>query len=199
MAKILDVYLHHNLIGQLEQLNSGKLSFTYSSTWLQNPDSAPLSFSLPLRREPYKEKECRSFFAGVLPEDNTRNIIARNLKISPRNDFSMLEKIGGECAGAITFLNQGTLLTSQEHHYRKISKAELAEILENLHYHPLMAGEKDIRLSLAGVQDKIAVYLNKGKMSLPLQSSPSTHIIKPPNPSFAGIVANEHICLQLAN
>jgi len=42
--------------------------------------------------------------AGVLPEESKREIIARNLGISGRNDYAMLERIGGECAGAVTFI-----------------------------------------------------------------------------------------------
>jgi serine/threonine-protein kinase HipA len=199
MRKVLDVYLNENLVGELEQLITGKLCFTYLSTWLENPNTVALSFSLPLRREPFSEKECRSFFAGILPEDSTRKTIARNLGINAKNDFAMLEKIGGECAGAITFLSKNTTLKSQDHSYRPISNSELAKILQDLPYHPLMAGEKEIRLSLAGVQDKIAVYFKNGEMALSLNSAPSTHIIKPTNPRFEGIVSNEELCLKLAN
>jgi serine/threonine-protein kinase HipA len=44
-------------------------------------------------------KQCRGFFGGILPEESKREIIARNLAISARNDYAMLEQIGGECAG----------------------------------------------------------------------------------------------------
>jgi hypothetical protein len=44
----------------------------------------PLSQSLPLRAERFKAKECRGFFAGILPEDSKREIIARNLGTSAR-------------------------------------------------------------------------------------------------------------------
>ena len=199
MRKVLDVYLHENLVGELEQLVTGKLRFTYFSTWLENPKKCPLSCSLPLRNDPFSEKECRSFFSGILPEDSTRKTIAHNLGISAKNDFSMLEKIGGECAGAITFIKKNTSLKSQDHFYRPITNLELGEILKDLPYHPLMAGEKEIRLSLAGVQDKIAIYLKNGEMALSLNSAPSTHIIKPSNPRFDGIVSNEALCLKLAN
>lgn len=40
--------------------------------------------------------------------------------------------------------------------YHEVDDAELAEILESLPTRPLLAGEKGIRLSLAGAQDKIA-------------------------------------------
>src|SRR5580692_2410300 len=36
-----------------------------------------------------------------------REIIARNLGISARNDYAILERIGGECAGAVTSVAHG--------------------------------------------------------------------------------------------
>ena len=51
-----------------------------------------------------RRNQCRGFFAGVLPEQAQREMIARNLGISERNDFALLERIGGECAGAVTFI-----------------------------------------------------------------------------------------------
>ena len=44
-----------------------------------NAEGMPLSHSLPLRMERFTRKERRGFFAGILPEENKREIIARNL------------------------------------------------------------------------------------------------------------------------
>src|SRR5690606_23557307 len=104
MKRDLHVYLNESLTGHLTQDNNGRLSFAYATHWLNNPDAVPLSCSLPLRQARYNARECRSFFAGILPEESSREIIARILGISARNDYAMLEQIGGECAGAISFI-----------------------------------------------------------------------------------------------
>jgi serine/threonine-protein kinase HipA len=52
-----------------------------------------------------------------LPEENKGEIIARNLGISARNDYAMLERIGGECAGAVTFLPAGQPLPEHNYNY----------------------------------------------------------------------------------
>src|SRR5215472_19055983 len=106
MARTLDVYLHTDLVGHLTQDDDGDVSFQYAESWLQRAGSVPLSHSLPLRKERFRRKECRGFFAGILPEESKREIIASNLGISSRNDYAMLERLGGECAGAVTFLAQ---------------------------------------------------------------------------------------------
>ena len=99
MARALDVYLHNHLVGNLIQDNGAQMAFRYAESWLNTASATPLSQSLPLRKERFGRKECRGFFAGILPEESKREIIARNLGISARNDYAMLEHIGGECAG----------------------------------------------------------------------------------------------------
>lgn len=78
--------------------------FDYVESWLNKPGATPLSQSLPLRTRRFNRNECRGYFAGILPEESKREIIARNPGISARNDCAMLERIGGECAGAVTFV-----------------------------------------------------------------------------------------------
>jgi serine/threonine-protein kinase HipA len=61
-----------------------------------------------------------------------------------------------------------------------------------------LAGEKGIRLSLAGAQDKVAVRIEGDEISLPLGGAPSTHILKPGTEHFAGVVFNEALTMNLA-
>ncbi len=198
MARELDVYLQQERVGQLIQDQHAQMLFQYSKDWLSKPNAVPVSHSLPLREKRFNRNECRGFFAGILPEEGKREIIARNLGISARNDFAMLEQIGGECAGAITFMPAGQALPEQNHHYRTLNDKELATILKTLPSRPLMAGDEGVRLSLAGAQDKIAVYLADGIISIPLGGAPSTHILKPAIEHFEGLVFNEAFCMQLA-
>jgi serine/threonine-protein kinase HipA len=198
MARTLDVYLHNDLVGQLVQDDGGQMRFTYDENWLTKPGATPLSQSLPLRKERFSRNECRGFFGGILPEATKREIIAHNLGISARNDYAMLEQIGGECAGAVTFIPAGEKLPEQHYGYRKLSPAELAAILRELPKRPLLAGDEGIRLSLAGAQDKVTVRIEGDDISLPLGGAPSTHILKPAVERFDGVVFNEALCMKLA-
>src|SRR5215475_8529638 len=187
MTRTLDVYLHRDFVGKLVQNDDGRMRFNYAETWLKNPEARPLSFSLPLRKERFTQKECRGFFGGVLPEQNQRELAARNLGISATNDFAMLEKIGGECAGAVTFMPSGQRLSENTIRYRDLSDDDLVSILKTLPSHPLLAGEEGVRLSLAGAQGKIAVRVLGNKLSIPLDNAPSTHILKPAHEHFPGV------------
>jgi serine/threonine-protein kinase HipA len=198
MARTLDVFIHNDLAGHLIQDDGGQMVFNYDASWLGREGAYALSHSLPLREEQFKQKECRGFFGGILPEEANRKTIAKILGISDRNDFAMLEQIGGECAGATTFLPEGAALPEADVTYRDISDDELYTILEELPRRPLMAGTDGVRLSLAGAQDKIAVRYEDGKISIPLGNAPSTHILKPVIKEYDGLVFNEAFCMALA-
>src|SRR5437879_3259093 len=198
MARTLDVYLQNDLVGHLVQDEGGEMTFEYVESWLTRSGATPLSQSLPLRKERFKRKECRGFFAGILPEESKRETIARNLGISARNDYAMLERIGGECAGAVTFLPQGESMPERRYGYRALTDEELAAVLKELPRRPLLAGDEGIRLSLAGAQDKLAVRIEGGAVCVPLGGAPSTHILKPNVDRFEGVVFNEAFCMQLA-
>ncbi len=199
MTKTLDVYLHRKSVGRLIQDDHGLLLFEYDENWLNSPDAIALSISLPLRKRQFRGKECKGFFSGILPEESKRRQIAKNLGISARNDYSMLEQIGGECAGAVTFIPGGQPLPDTDHQYRELNDVNLSRILRELPHRPLMAGEAGVRLSLAGAQDKIAVHFEEGRVSLPLGGAPSTHILKPAIERFEGVVFNEAVCMKLAS
>ncbi len=200
MPRTLDVYLADRLVGRLIQEDSGQLQFAYDAGWLEAADARPISQSLPLRAEPFGHRECRPFFSGLLPEAEKRDVIARVLGVSPRNDFILLDRLGGECAGAITFVHAGDPPPRApiEADYRSLSEQELARILYSLPERPLLAGEEGVRLSLAGAQDKLPVLVVDNEVALPLHGAPSSHILKPRIRRFRDTVHNEAFCLMLA-
>ncbi len=197
--RVLDVYLHGNLAGQLVQRDNGLTSFQYGEAWLGRTDAMPLSLSLPLREQRFAHRACTPFFGGVLPEGRNRRLIAGILGVSEANDFALLERIGGECAGAVTLLPEGTPTVAQDQRTRKLDQKELARVLHELGQRPLLVGAEGLRLSLAGAQDKLPVRLVDGCFALPLGTAASTHILKPATPDYEGLVFNEAFCLALAH
>ena len=199
MARTLNVYYDRELVGKLTQDDGGQMTFQYDASWLDMPNPIPLSQSLPLQEEPFTQKQCKGFFGGTLPEQDNRKLIARILGISDKNDFAMLEQIGGECAGAISFWPEDEAFPEDDDRYRELADDELATVLRELPRRPLMAGADGIRLSLAGAQDKIAVRRDDGRISIPRGSAPSSHVLKPAIAAWEGLVANEAFCMDLAN
>jgi len=175
------------------------MQFSYNQAWLEKPGAMPLSRSLPLQNEVFSGKKARPFFAGILPEEGPRKKIAEILGISDTNDFAMLERIGGECAGAVSLLLEGVAPTDPKNaRNRELTEPELRQLIAELPNRPLMVGTDGLRLSLAGAQDKLPVIVRNNRISLPLDGTPSTHILKPEPDRFPGLAANEIFCMTLA-
>ena len=171
--------------------------FQYDESWLKQ-SRIPLSLSLPLRKDPYLDDESHSFFANLLPEEKIRVVIARNLGISVHNDYGLLEKIGGDCAGAVSLYPQSDDVSREPGSYQQLTLADLNTIISELPRRPLLAGKQGIRLSLAGAQKKLPVYYDGSFYHLGHGSAPSSHIIKPPMDDLDGTVENEAFCMALA-
>lgn len=116
----------------------GRLSFYYAPAWLSHPDALALSASLPLQTEPFEDHRARPYFAGLLPEGQLRRLIAQRFQVSGQNDFALLDRIGGECAGAVTFLAPGQGLPSPGAHddIQWLSDAEVIAVLDELPRRP---------------------------------------------------------------
>lgn len=198
--KSLVVYLHEREVGRLEQDPSGRLGFVYGPDWLDDPEAVPLSQSLALRPEPFDHRATRPFFAGLLPEGSARERVARVLGTSPRSDFALLGRLGAECAGAVSLLPPGEKPNGfSAEAYETLSEADLAGLLDRLPRRPLLAGERGVRLSLAGAQDKLVLRrLADGSWALPLGGAPSSHVLKTEIAPFPDTVVNEAFCLELS-
>lgn len=198
MIRQLQVYLFKHEVGTLTQ-DHGKLSFTYSEQWLNSKERQPLSGSLPLQAEAYGDTDCRPFFAGLLPEGELRRLLARQFQLSDGNSFGLLNEIGGECAGAVTFLKPGqTPSEDAVNTVHWLNEKELVKILNDLPRRPMLAGDDGLRLSLAGAQDKLPVVVDGDRIGLAMNGTPSTHILKSAIATLDDSVVNEHFCLQLA-
>ena len=198
MAHDIGVWLFGQPVGTLS-LVAGRLSFQYGHDWLAQSNRVALSQSLPLGPGPFDDHQCRAFFAGLLPEGNLRRLIAQQCQVSSQNDFALLSAIGGECAGAITFVPQGQpTATTEQAGVEWLDEPQLMALLDELPRRPMLAGRDGVRLSLAGAQDKLPVVFDGQRIGLPKGGQPSTHILKPAIGSVEDSVFNEGFCLALA-
>ena len=140
------------------------------------------------------------FPEGILPEENQRRAIERAVHVSGTNVLGMLEFLGGEVAGAVRLLREGedpselapTVVPAS------LSDLELESVLKRLPGRPMLVGEGQLRLSLAGAQTKLPVCLTNGCVRLPAPGEATTHIVKPPIPSYPGTTENEAFVMRLA-
>jgi serine/threonine-protein kinase HipA len=71
----------------------------------------------------------------------------------------LLETIGGECAGAVSIVPEDAVL-STESDYVALSEQEIEDIIEENAIRPALILKDELRLSLAGAQNKIPLYIS---------------------------------------
>lgn len=195
----LEVYLGDRRIGILSREN-GRLAFVYDRQWLDDSRSHPLSLSLPLREAPFADSETRTWFGNLLPEEDLLNAVARRLGRSTGDVFGLLVDLGGECAGAISLLPPGEA-SLETGRYQPFRQDELFALVSADPPLPLLAGETGVRLSLAGAQNKVPVYVEGNSILKAIGTLATSHILKPPIRAAISLlhtVENEAFCMQLA-
>ena len=173
-------------VGELHRDADGNWTFRYAGEWLD--EGFVISLSLPLAETAYG-LEAERFFSNLLPEGLIRQHIARRLGISEDNDWELLAALGGDCAGALAVRRSPG---EEKADYRELPLDELHELAASPHPGLAQIAGGQLRLSLAGAQDKLPVRATEtGAYSLPLGAAASTHIIKFAGRDFAHLTANE--------
>ncbi len=179
------------------------VTFAYDPTYLDQEGAVPLSARLPLRGDPYADAEARGFFENLLPEGERRRREAQTSRLDTSDIAGLLEKLGRECAGAVSVLPQGArpakapgqLATD----YDPLTPSQLESLVAEVAA-GRSPGER-VRFSLAGVQRKLALARDPtlGTFLLPRDGAPTTWLMKvePHDSEYRGIVANEALCLSV--
>jgi serine/threonine-protein kinase HipA len=207
-GQTLEVLCFERVAGTLTDASEG-LGFEYDPTWVAE-GRPPLSQSLPLDGT-FTSEQATAFFGGLLPEGPPRELLARQLGVSAGNDFGLLERLGGDTAGALSLLRPGEPLPERTpplgqtpertppQPVRWLAEDELEALIAELPVRPMHAdADGEYRLSLAGVQDKLPVVVDKdGRVGLTEGRVPSTHILKAPIERLPDTVVNEALCLEI--
>ena len=190
MSRKLNVYLCGEKNGVLIEDDLLQLTFQYED------NAPPLSVRLPVRNEIYSHALVYPFFENLTPEGDAFEILTKD-HASGNRVFSILDRFGGDCAGAVAFYENKP--NDDDENPREISPSMMAQIIDKLPQDPLLTGiDNPPRLSLAGAQSKCAVYISEGKYFRSTDKFPTTHIIKIANNRFPCLLENELFCMKLA-
>ena len=97
------VIYQYQLAGLLTENEEGYF-FVYESQYLENPNSKPVSLTLPLQKAAFQSKILFPFFDGLIPEGWLLNIAIDNWKINPRDRFGLLLSMCRDCIGCISII-----------------------------------------------------------------------------------------------
>ncbi len=192
----LPVYFEQRPVGTVEVDKAGP-SFIYDPAWMGLRGAFPISTSMPFRPERFDADVFLPWAANLLPENEQLRTLGQLLGMARGDVIGLLSAIGGDTAGALSIGQPGRTSSVQ---WRPLATAaEVEAVLEELPNKPLLAGEDGVSMSLAGAQSKLAVAVDdQGRICIPMNGSPSTHILKPDSPRLPGGVQNEAFCLALA-
>ncbi|WP_206483021.1 HipA domain-containing protein [Thalassotalea sp. G2M2-11] len=193
----LDIKYAGQAIGNLSLDNTTNLlKLSYSPRW-QNEGFA-ISPHLPLDNQ-HSPEVAYNFLDNALPEGEARKLLAENLGVLEKNVYSQVRAIGNDLAGAVTFLPSSEEEQNQPS-FRILEEEELITRLDNKEEFGLLTWDDKPRLSVAGVQDKLNVFIDeKGNIGFGDGSLCSTHILKFEKRNCPNLVLNEFFCMKLSS
>ncbi|MCA9065013.1 MAG: type II toxin-antitoxin system HipA family toxin [Planctomycetaceae bacterium] len=198
MSNKLFVHYESLVVGELTPANDDRIQFRYDDNWVSRAGSFPISLSLPLDGR-FDTSASHHFFVNLLPEASVRQQICQALRISVSNDFELLKAIGGDCAGALAITPDAERPASAGS-YEPVSEEQLsAWSVGTPNAFSAVTGQNEVRLSLAGAQDKLPVHLVGEQVFVPCHGSPSTALLKFASPFYSHLPENETFVTMVAS
>lgn len=190
----VDVILNKKKVATVT-LKSDQLIWQYDAEWQQS--GYAVSPHLPLETE-IPPLNTQRFLRNFFPEGNALEELIRCFHLSKSNTFGLISALGLDLPGALIILSVGQTI-EKELIFRRITEKELTERLDDREHFSLIVWGGKPRLSVAGVQDKINVIVNKeGQLGFGEGALCSTHILKFEKHKMSHLVLNEYITMQLA-
>jgi len=206
----LDIWMNGIQVGFWEKVK-GEDTLQYLPEWIENKQGRPLSLSLDFTpgNHSYRGNIVRDYFDNLLPDsEGIRRRLAMRYQAESLDPFDLLRELGKDCVGAIQLLHvdeQPEDLFSVT--ARPLSEADIATTLRNttaLLQPGWQENTDDLRLSIAGAQEKTALLWHEDQWCLPEGNTPTTHIFKLPiglvgnmQADMSSSVENEWLCSLL--
>lgn len=164
--------------------------------------SPSLSLScFPFGKDPFLlvKRECSSGIS--FRKGGALAAVAKTLEVKSSSYLKVLNALGSECIGALV-LESADEREDDSYGYEPLSREELGRAFE-AGAEGVAKLQEEAKLSLAGAQSKMGLYVDRSSGSLPQYFLPqgtaaSTHIVKAANRRFGQLSENEYYCLRLA-
>lgn len=207
----LVVWLNGHKVGFWER-KRGQEEFRYADEWHHSEHKRPISLSMPILPDnlPHRGPVVKNYFDNLLPDSrDIRDRLARKFSAKSANPFDLLTELGRDCVGAIQLLQEGeTPEDIYQIQYETLDEAGIASMIRGaLTSRGFNVNQEaaDLRLSIAGAQEKTALLKYQENWCRPVGSTPTTHILKLPlgevgafRGDMSESVENEWLCSKLA-
>ncbi|WP_318345871.1 HipA N-terminal domain-containing protein [Flagellimonas baculiformis] len=88
--------------GELIETNDGDYVFQYNGDYVKQYPDQFISFSMPVRTEPFRDNKLFPFFEGLIPEGWLLNIASKNWKLNKNDRMGLLLACCQNCIGAVS-------------------------------------------------------------------------------------------------
>jgi serine/threonine-protein kinase HipA len=205
----LDVWMNGEFVGTWYWTRTRTAGFRYSDEWLQSAHARPLSLSLPIPAggPDIQGRAVENWFDNLLPDsDRIRDRLRRRYRIASPGAADLLAAIGRDCVGAVQILAAGSAPPKVDRvESEAMSDAKVERLLGNVTSSELVDDESaDLRVSIAGAQEKTALLRIGQRWHRPLGATPTTHIFKLPlglvgnmRADMSSSVENEWLCSKI--
>lgn len=199
-------------VGAWSSLPDGSAQLRYDPAWVGSPKGRPVSLSLPflIGDQAHRGPTVENYFDNLLPDNlNIRKRLASRFGAESIEAFDMLKALGRDCVGALQLLGEDETPGNIEKVTAvPLTDAEIAHLLTRTTSNPGIGQdpeeEDDLRISLAGMQEKTALLKWGEQWMRPTEATPTTHIFKLPlgfmglrRVDFTRSVDNEWLCLTV--
>ncbi|MFA0267085.1 HipA domain-containing protein [Vibrio cyclitrophicus] len=197
MSKLqqLDVFIGTNTkIGRLilPVGTETEFSFIYEDEWKHT--GFPISPHIPVDDQA-SPRSIENYLRNLLPEGEAFEEMIQNTIISKSNTFGLIRKLGAETSGALSFRVPNS--EPEETSFRAVPDDELIERLER-NLAPLVYWDGKVRLSVAGVQNKLNLLKRGDEWGFGEGKLSSNYILKFESGKAPCIAVNEFFCMTLA-
>ncbi|CAH1594902.1 HIPA protein [Vibrio jasicida] len=197
MSKLqqLDVFIGTNTkIGRLilPVGTETEFSFIYEDEWKHT--GFPISPHIPFDDQA-SPRSIENYLRNLLPEGEAFEEMIQNTTISKSNTFGLIRKLGAETSGALSFRVPNS--EPQETSFRSVPDDEIIERLER-DLAPLVYWDGKVRLSVAGVQNKLNLLKRGDEWGFGEGKLSSNYILKFESGKAPCIAVNEFFCMTLA-
>ncbi len=187
----LAVHLNGRRIGIITRLVGERNLFAFDEDYVEDPKRPTLSLSFKAASgglvtdiRPVNTR-VPPFFSNLLPEGHLREYLATRAGVKPGREFSLLNVLGADLAGAVTLRPTDGETAHDDHGHA-----------DDDHGHDNSGA---LRFSLAGVQLKFSAIMEaSGGLTIPANGIGGNWIVKLPSARFSAVPENEFVIMELA-